>query len=83
MFDPVEPTLPDEATTMIVLGDTLALKYPKPEDRHFNNVGEHRMVQAWKDNTSDAEWMCFEHGWECWMTEAAQKADPDLKADYE
>lgn len=83
VFDPITnpgPTLSTdevEPKTMIQLGPNAVMELPEPEFRKAYTVGEHRLVKAWPEDESDPEiwdWMCFDHGWRCWMTKAAQNA---------
>lgn len=62
------------AATMVRIGDHLVIPLPEPECRQAWNVGEHRMVRAFfaaeGDRLEREDWMCFDHGPECWTTTA-------------
>ena len=63
--------------TMIKLGDHLAVEWGGPQQAHHWNVGEHRLVKAWKNPEDEtADWMCFDHGWDCWVTRLAANGAP-------
>lgn len=73
------PPSHNDATTQVILQDhtsgggyATAMPYPDVDTRKAWNVGDHRLVRAWPDGEHPAEWLCFDHGWECAMTKAAQ-----------
>lgn len=64
---------------MIQVGEHLAMAHPPPEVRQHYNVGEHRLVKAYEEGEPDPgmwDWMCFDHGWDCWATAAAKSRAP-------
>lgn len=69
--------------TMVLLGSHLAIVHPPERYRHDYLVGEHRMVRAYRVlDVQETDWMCFDHGWECWMTRLARYYAPLDFDDY-
>lgn len=64
--------------TTVKLDDQTVMPWPAEDLRSAYLVGEHRIVEAVLESDpadTDWRWMCFDHGWDCWMTKAAQETD--------